>query len=91
MGGRPGLLPREAQLDHSQLLPQQSSPQTELPESRSRRRFKTHGMDFSRGSAGAGSDPWGMHGPPCAAHPPQILWKPARASPARPWHCGKYS
>lgn len=33
-GGRPGLFPREAQLDPSQLLAQQSSPQTELPESR---------------------------------------------------------
>lgn len=33
-GGRPGLFPREAKLDPSQLLAQQSSPWTELPESR---------------------------------------------------------
>lgn len=33
-GGRPGLFPREAKLDPSQLLAQQISPRTELPESR---------------------------------------------------------
>lgn len=58
-GGRPGLFPREAQLDPSQLLAQQICPQPELPESRRRRRFRTHAMDFPRGSGGAGSHPRG--------------------------------
>lgn len=70
-GGRPGLFPREAQLDPSQLLAQQSCPQTELPESRRRRRFKTHRMDFPRGSAGAGSHPRGEARPSlrCSSSP----------------------
>lgn len=89
-GGRPGLFPREAQLDPSQLLAQQSRPQTELPESRRRRRFETR-MDIPRGSAGAGSHPGGMHAPPCAARPPQILWTLHPWTPACPCHCGKHS
>lgn len=60
-GGRPGLFPREAQLDPSQLLAQQSSPRTELPESRG---LRYTGWTFPEAVPGPAAIPGGCTAPP---------------------------
>lgn len=64
-GGRPGLFPREAKLDPSQLLAQQISPRTELPESRG---LRYTGWTFPEAVPGLAAIPGG-----CTALPALLI------------------